>query len=455
MTATLLICTPSHHLHGGVERIIEALGAGLPGHGLAPPLRVVVGLARGGRFHLPERYRREYPSLECVEIDGRSGTRLGRVRAVRRVLDQVRPDVVLIARLFDAYQAVVEHKARGSPVRLAVTVQAYEADYLTDLEAYADWVDLCVTSGNLIAIAVERFTSVPPRRVLSIPGGVRPAARPIEFDDERPLRLGYVGRLAQEQKRVFDLADTLAALAAGGVPFTCRVAGTGPDEAALRRRLNEKGLGARVTFHGWMSLDQLYQEIYPDLDVLLHFAAWEGVTIAPREAMAHGAVPVVARFTGLRAEGQFVHQENALTFPVGDVSRAVAAVTRLHEDRGLLRRLSFAARQSQHGVRSESGALAAWAEAISYALQLPGRRGSQVPRLPWPPNGRLERWGLSPQWSERLRRWTRRQCLHNEPGAEWPHRSGLADPARLRAIADFAEAYEKEIGRERLSAVET
>jgi glycosyltransferase involved in cell wall biosynthesis len=447
MTATVLICTPSHYLRGGVERIIEALAAALPGHGF----RVVVGLARGARFHRPERYRREYPALDCVEVDCPTGTRLGRVRAVRRALDRVRPDVVLIARLFDAYEAVAEYKADGNPVRLAVTVDAYEGAYLADLAAYGSWVDLCVTSGDLLARAVEHFTAVPPERIVSIPGGIRPAARFVELSPGRPLRLGYVGRLAQEQKRVLDLADTLTLLDGAGVPFTCRVAGAGPAEAELRRRLIEKGLGSRVNFHGWQSPDQLYRDVYPELDVLLHFAAWEGVTIAPREAMAHGAVPVISRFTGLAAEGQFIHGENALTFAIGDAGAAVAAVADLHRDRALLRRLSFAARRSQEGIRSENGFRAAWAEALSEVLRRPGRRGSQVPRLPWPPSGRLERWGLSPLWAERLRRLVGRRFVHAEPGSEWPHASGLADAARLAEIDDFASAYEKGLECEHLA----
>ncbi len=446
---TLLICTPCHHLHGGVERIIEALAAGLPGHGF----RVVVGLARGERFHLPDRYRQEYPALDCVEIDGRSGTRLGRVRAVHRVLSQVRPDIVLIARMFDAYQAVAERKAAGDPVRLAVTVQAYEGDYLTDLETYADSVDVCVTSGHLIAAAARRFCRLPAECLVSIPGGVRPALLPVEHRDERPLRLGYVGRLEQPQKRIFDLVETLAGLTAAGVPFTCRVIGSGPDEAELRSRLGERGLDARATFHGWQTVDQLYREVYPELDVLLHFAAWEGVTIAPREAMAHGVVPVVSQFVGCWTEGQFVAEENALTFPVGDVSAATAAVERLHEDRALLRRLSAAALASQGGINSDTGATAAWAEAFHRVLREPARRGAQGPRLPWLPNGRLERWGLPPSWSETLRDWLSRKSLHAEPGGEWPHASGLADPARLRAIADFATDHERNLAREHLGKV--
>jgi len=444
---TVLICTPSHSLQGGVERIVESVAMGLPGHGF----RVVVALARGERFHLPERYRRAYPRLECVDLDGRSGTRAGRVRGVRRVLDQVRPDVVLNARLFDVYEAVVAHKERGEPVRLAVTLQTYEADYVADLAAYAEWVDLCVTSGKLINAALRHFTRLPDECVLSVPGGVRPATHPVVPDDGRPLRLGYVGRLEAAQKRIFDLVDLLATLVGVGIPFTFQVAGGGPAEPELRQRLTQRGLEQYVTFHGWVSTERLYEELYPNLDVLLHFAAWEGVPIAPREAMAHGVVPVVSRFVGCVAEGEFVHEETALVFEVANMQQAAAQMRRLHEDRTLLRRLSAAARRSQEGVRSDRGGIAAWAEALTRALGLPPRRGPCVPRLPWPPSGRLERWGMPPNWAEALRRWSGRKSLHTEPGGEWPHASGLADPLRLRAIADFAATYESEV-RQKLLA---
>jgi glycosyltransferase involved in cell wall biosynthesis len=437
----LLICTPCHVLHGGVERIIESLARGLPAHGF----RVVVGLARGERFHLPERFRQEYPDLDCVEIEGRSGTRLGRQRGVRRTLAEVRPDVVLIARLFDAYEAVVERKHRGDPVRLAVTVQAYEPDYVTDLATFADWVDLCVTSGRLIARAAERFTTLPADRVRSIPGVVRPASTRVTHDDARPLRLGYVGRIEQPQKRIFDLVDTLAALRDAGVPFTCEVAGSGPNEDELRRRVAGSGLDGRVGFRGWCGTEHLYREVYPNLDVVLHFAAFEGITIAPREAMAHGCVPVVSLFTGCLAEGQFVDGDNALAFDVGDTAAAAECVWRLHEDRTLLRRLSAAAARSQADINSEDGAAAAWAGGFRQALATPPRKGDRPPRLPWPAGGRLERWGLPAAWAETVRGWMGRKSLHSSPGGEWPHVSGLADSARLREIADFAALYEGEL----------
>jgi glycosyltransferase involved in cell wall biosynthesis len=438
---TLLICTPSHVLQGGVERIIERLATGLPAHGF----RVILGLARGSRFHLPERYRQEYPALDCVEVDGRSGTRLGRVHGLHRAIEQTRPDVVLIARLFDAFEAVVERKHRGEPLRLAVTLQAYEPDYIADLAAYADWVDLCVTAGKMIARAVGHFTTVRPDRVASIPAGVRPVRRSVEHDDARPLRLGYVGRLEQAQKRILDLPETLERLRAAGVPFTCRVVGAGPEEAELRGRLAARGFDPQEIVLGWRDTDGLYSAVYPDLDVLLHFAAWEGVPHAPREAMAHGVVPVASRFIGCLAENELIDGDNALLFDVGNLDGAVACVARLHGDRALLRRLSRAAVRTQWGINTEEGAVAAWAQGFRRALALPPRTGASPPRLAFAPAGRLERWGLPPAWSEAVRRWLGRQSPHLSPGSEWPHTSGLADRARLKEIEDYATVYEGEL----------
>jgi glycosyltransferase involved in cell wall biosynthesis len=321
-------------------------------------------------------------------------------------------------------------------------VQAYEAEQVADLVAYAGCVDLCVTSGRLIAEAVGRFTPLPAERVRSIPGGVRPATRFVQHDNAAPLRLGYVGRLEQPQKRILDLASTFAALVRRNVPFTCRVAGTGPAETELRQAVTALGLDAQVRFDGWQSAAQLYANVYPELDVFLHFAAWEGITIAPREAMAHGGVPVVSRFVGCRTEGQFRDEDNALTFPVGNVEAAAVCVTRLHGDRALLRQLSEGARQSQDGVNTEEGAAAAWAEAFAYALEQPARIAAPLPTAR-PPSGRLERWGLPPSCAERLRNCFGRRHMHTSPGGEWPHWSGVADPRLLRDVAAFPAEIEQ------------
>ncbi|HEX8619200.1 MAG TPA: glycosyltransferase, partial [Thermoanaerobaculia bacterium] len=238
----LFIATPSHYLAGGVERILEALARHLPSRGI----EVLVGLAKGARFHDPDRFRRAYPDMRTVDLDGRSGTAYARRRGLRRAILARDPDVVLNARLYDTYPVCAELKREGHRLRLATTLQAYEADFFVDLARYAAFVDCAITSGELIAEAVRRFTSV--EQVASIPGGVAPPRR-TRGAHAGPLRLGYVGRLEQLQKRILDLPLLCDELARRGVPFTIRVAGAGTMSDELRARIPQ------LQFDGWLSVD--------------------------------------------------------------------------------------------------------------------------------------------------------------------------------------------------------
>jgi glycosyltransferase involved in cell wall biosynthesis len=427
----VLICTPTAYLQGGVERILESLATHLPSR----DIEVMFALAKGVRFHDPDAFRAAFPSIRGIDVFAPSGTSYGRRTALRRVIETVDPDLVLIARMFEAYPVCSALKRDGHRLRLAVTVQAYETDYFVDLARYESFVDLCVTSGELIASAARQFTNLPASTIRSIPGGV---AQPRVARTPRPagLRIGYVGRLEQTQKRVLDLIAFTDGLRRRGVPFTLEIAGDGTASAELRERLPD------AHFHGWVSTDTLYERVYPALDVLVHFAEWEGLTIAPREAMAHGVVPVVSRFAGAE---DFVEGKTALTFPVGDVAAAIEAVVRLHEDRGLLDRLSENARHSQEGVRSEQGAVDAWAEAFRETVQAPQRVGASVPPL-GRDDGLLTRLHIPEPLTELVRRVRRRP--HGDPGSEWPHWSGLGDRALEDEILRFA-------GRVRITDVQS
>ncbi|HEX2832972.1 MAG TPA: glycosyltransferase family 4 protein [Thermoanaerobaculia bacterium] len=417
----LLICTPTASLQGGVERIVESLALQLPSRGI----EVRFALARGARFHDPDRFRAAYPAIQGFDVDGRSGTSYGRRRALRRVIERFDPDVVLIARMFDAYPVCSELKLRGHRLRLTLTMQAYESDYFVDLQRYAAFVDACVTSGNFMSTAVRRFTDLPADRVHSIPGGVA-APRRSRVPRSGPLRLGYVGRLEQVQKRAYDLIPFVEELERRGIDYTLDIAGDGSALPDLRAKL------PRARFYGWIATDALYERIYPELDVLVHFAEWEGLPIAPREAMAHGVVPVSSRYIG---DIDFVDGENALTFPVGGIAAAVDAIERLHRDRALLAKLSRAARASQTGVRSEQGAIDAWAEVFRDAVSRESRVGDALPFVGRDP-GLLTRLQVPEPVAEIVRALRKRK--HGDPGSEWPHWSGIANEELADAVMRFS-----------------
>ena len=429
----LLILTPTAIVHGGVERIVEALNDGLPARGF----EVTVGLAKGARFHDAERYRLAYPSLRAVELDARTGTPEARRRAIGRALDGVSPDVVLIARLSSALEVLAERKARGEKIRVAFAIRSFEPNYFIDLSKYGSFIDLCVVDGRLCAEAAEELCGFPKDRIRNIPGGVRSAARFVERDGAAPVRLGYVGRLESEQKRVLDLARILRALADRGLDFSCVIAGEGPAEESLRASVRSAGLERFVNFAGPCDPERLDAEIYPSIEIFLHCAAWEGVTIAPREAMAHGGVPVIARFQGLASEGMFLDGQNCRTFPVGDAEAAASLVEELARDRQQWRRLSHASRESQTGIRSFEGALDAWAESFRDALARPVRSGKEPLRPGDSTVGRLDRL-FGEKAGETARRLLGLRFRHSDPGGEWPHWTGGDIPELRRRIEEFA-----------------
>ncbi len=435
---SVMICSPSSALHGGVESIVNDLCRYLPSRGWNP----VLALAKGARFNDVERYRQTHPGLPIIELDGTRGTRQARIESLIRQIRRVRPDVVMNARIYDSYAAMAQFKQKAGSPRFITTIRAYEADYFHDAWVHRNIVDLCLVSGNMVAAAAPRFTGIAPERIISIPGGVhKPLLPALPRTLRSPIRLGYVARINQEQKRSLDLLPTLERLERLGISFTLAIAGSGPQEEELKSSLHRFIRSGQVTWYGWVSRERLYEELYPEMDCLLHFAQVEGVTISPREAMAHGVVPVISRFAGLKCEGQFLHEKNSLTFPVGDTEGAAEHLRRLVQEPGLLTRLSAEAIRSQSGVYGFEGNLDAWAAAFDRSLELPPLTGP-VPGGDRADKGRLARLGLSPWLAQRLRDLTGRRPLYDDPGSEWPTSTRQIPRETAQALMDFAREYE-------------
>jgi glycosyltransferase involved in cell wall biosynthesis len=437
-TLRLLICTGSRSIHGGVENIIADLCKNLPNYHIEP----IVGLAKGERFNDPDRYRKAFPDLPIVDIDGTKGTRQARVEALVDTFKAIRPDIVLIARVFDVYEALSRLKKNKSCPRLAVTIQAYEPHYLFDAFLYREVIDLIVTSGELIRKALIQWGGLPGDRVINIPGGVKQPFQAVPPRTPRtPVRLGYVGRLDSGQKRILDIVPFLNKLREIGIDFHLDLVGTGPAESEVKLLLKSFMDSGKVAFHGWVDQEMLYQTIYPNLDIFIHFAHTEGVTIAPREAMAHGVVPVISEFIGLKAEKQFLHEVNALTFPVGDIPAAAKNVFRLMHEPGLIERLSSVAMRSQTGKYSYHGAIKAWAQAFKECMEKPVRKADNL-KIRFPSDGRLGRIGFNPWFAQRIRDIMGKRQIYDDGGSEWPTGSGLMTKQDEKVIMELVQSID-------------
>ncbi len=436
----LLICSPSHAIHGGVETIVNDLCRELPNRGWD----TVLALGKGARFNDVDAYKKAHPDLPIAEIDGTKGTQQARVEGLNKVIARYRPEAIITARIYDVFEAVARIAVSESRPRIVAAIRVFEPHYLFDARMHRDGIDLFAADGELLAAILMNWCGADPSRVVSIPGGVRP---PIAANHHKSvsesIRLGFVGRLEQEQKRILDFIPFVEKLDATGIKYSLKFVGTGPDEEELKRKLRNSIQRGVVSFCGWETPENLYRKLYPNLDCFVHFANSEGVTIAPREAMVHGVVPVISEFFGLLSEGHFVNNHNSLTFKVGDVDSAVSNILKLKSEPGLFQRLSRNASRSQRGKYTFSGSMDAWAQALNECLEKPAL--SRQPKVPRLIDGRLARMGVPPAVAQRMRDLIGKRHVHVDPGSEWPTGSGLMTNQAADEILEFARRIENKM----------
>lgn len=121
------------------------------------------------------------------------------------------------------------------------------------------------------------------------------AAGPQPIADNR--RLVCVGRLAPEKGQLFIL-EALAALAAQGISFDMTLAGDGALRPVVEQRMRELGLEKSVRITGWLSNEQVRQELLAARILLLPSFA-EGLPVALMEALALGRPTISTYIAGI------------------------------------------------------------------------------------------------------------------------------------------------------------
>jgi len=169
---------------------------------------------------------------------------------------------------------------------------------------------------------------------IPLPPAVR---RPVEGS----LRAIFAGRLDEVQKGVFDLPEIDRRLQAQGLEVQWSVAGSGPDEAALKRQWQFNPL---VQWLGRLSTPALL-DAYAAQDVFVLPTRFEGFPVALVEAMGAGLVPVVSDIASGVPE-VVVKGRSGECPPPGDVEAFAAAMVGLDRDRRRLEAMSAAARQT-------------------------------------------------------------------------------------------------------------
>lgn len=430
----LLFVSGSAHPLGGLATWLDYVLPGLAERGWSP----VLGLVEGARHHRPERMLALHPHGRWVRIPCRTGTPEGRRRALVEALLDARPDVAVAVNIPDLFPALHAARSAGCGTRGLMTIHGIEPELYADAARFRGVLDGAAATNRLACRLLERVAGVEPARVFYAPYGVPPGgprSRPIPGPR---LRIGYAGRLEQSQKRVRDLPRVSRALEAMGVAAEWRVAGSGPEEEALRRELPAE----RATFLGAVAAVELPALLYREVDALLVPSSWETGPLVAWEAMAEGVPVVASRYVGSGLEGALRDGENALLFEVGDAEGAARKLVRLAAEPAIAARLAAGGHALLRERFGRERSLDAWERALESVLALPPLGAAEEPCVP-PATGRLERW-MGPARAEDARRLLGRTGPPAGSGGEWPHAYGpgldRAEFLRRAAELDRREA---------------
>ena len=343
------------------------------------------------------------------------------VDQVRWILEQLQenpPDVFVPNLVVSAYHAARWVRAAGIP-----TVGILHSDDLYYSAIQDEFVfgnsDLRLSSVVCVSRELEqqvRLRRPSDTKVLRIPYGVGVPDSSVTPTANR-FRIAYVGRLADEQKRISDTTRALIEVCRAIPEAEVALFGDGPDRANVEIILAAEGLGLPIRLEGNVPNAEIQSRLLQH-DVITLLSDYEGLPIALLEAMACGCVPVCLQ---MRSGIPELVQHEVSGLIVSDRNGSLlAAMKRLAQNLSLRRELGEKARDTVIQGYSQNHSADLWAEQLHQMsrqsthsrfvtprrISLPKRNPAleSAERRVVPPSGIREFVRKSRMWAGRVRR---------------------------------------------------
>jgi hypothetical protein len=261
-----------------------------------------------------------------------------RLEAMLRELAKFRPTAV-VACLGPASYEVLRYVPPG--IRRIAVIQSDYPMFYDAVTPYAGCMDDVVGVSATITGRLEKMEAFRNVTRHYLPHGVTvPQIFHPRQPGSQPLRILYLGRIENPQKRVRLFPEILAGLQKAGIPFQWTIAGDGDERDNLKLMMPSARADQQVIFPGALPNAQV-PELLEKNDVFLLASVAEGLPVSLLEAMAHGVVPVVSNLeSGIR---DVVDAGNGLLVDVDDTEGYARAIIHLHQNRDELTAKSAAA----------------------------------------------------------------------------------------------------------------
>ena len=430
----IVFVAPSAYLLGGVQDWLYMLTLGLRERG-----HHVTVAVPNNKFHRLDRFNAHFEGIRAIPFFNRTGTPEGRIRGLCSCIIVNQADIIVGVNIGDIYEAFWRVKGRLKRSRLVMTVHAIEANYFSDIKDYSGVIDAVVTTNRLTELMVSKLAIVSSSRIFYAPYGIHRVEGLREIDSKACLKLAWVGRIENAQKRVYDVRSILVELDKLGVKYRLSIAGEGEIMDDLKRDLEFWIKKGKVEFYGFLKKEDMHL-FYCKHNVLLITSKWETGPIVAWEAMSCGLAVVSSRYVGSKAEKALIHNETALLYPLGGAKEAALQIKRLTNPL-VYRQIASNGRRMVNSRYSAEVSLTAWEGAFQRIRDLPDREGLPMTiKRRTQANGRLELL-LGSYLSEKVRLFLPPSVSATNPGSEWPH--SLQGKSDQTSILNFAEEVEK------------
>lgn len=323
----LLACTGSLGL-GGSTTFLLNLGRDFQERGLDLP---VVCMSRENEMAADFAAN----GIQVQHTAGREKIYEDRIREAYLQIASRHPTAVLACLSAESFELL--RVVPQNTVRLAV-LQSDDPGVYQLARHFVPWYDALVGVSEAICNNLRQDPAYARTRIECIPYGIHfaPEKPRLPRVVGQPIRIIYLGRMLEEQKRVSRLVELVKLLAAKGLGFEFTFAGSGSALASTKAALQ--------AFHQPVFLDALSndqaRQLLRSQDVYILLSDYEGLPLSLLEAMGEGVVPVTSDLaSGLR---DVVTERTGIRIPVGQTAAAAEAIVALANDPARLKALSQA-----------------------------------------------------------------------------------------------------------------
>lgn len=233
---------------------------------------------------------------------------------------------------------------------------AIQQEFIFGQTEYAMSAVVCVSE----ELARQVSEKMPPATTpVRIPYGV-PTPEGAAIKVPGRLRVGFVGRLTEEQKRISEVTRAFCRITQQLEGVEAIIYGDGPDRQNVVDILAAEGNSGRVSLAGAVPSDQIQQRLIDECDTVVLLSDYEGLPISLLEAMACGLVPVCLN---IRSGIPELIDDGITGLLVDDREDSfTGAIRRLRDDDELWHRQSLAARKRIRAENSLDAAAELWCQ---------------------------------------------------------------------------------------------